>query len=177
MEDTRIFQDGYTKKLLVYLLRENLDGTTEVLLGMHHKQKKRNAPGGKVGDKEEFGGESVFQGAIRELREEIKVTVKEDDLVKVGNMFFSFDEGLPISCDIFVVTEWDGIPTESEELRDLHWYDITNLPVQEMWPTDLEWLPYVWEGKYFEGKLNFGKEGNNELVIEHPSNTIERLNE
>jgi 8-oxo-dGTP pyrophosphatase MutT (NUDIX family) len=175
MEDTKIFQDGYSKKLLVYLLRESLDGRKEVLLGMHHKQHKRNAPGGKVGDKEEFKDESIPHAAIRELKEEINIVVEESELKKVGSMFFSFDEGLPLSCDIFVVTKWDGTPKESEELTDLQWFDVNNLPVEEMWPSDLEWLPYVWGGKYFEGKLNFGKEGNNELVIEQQSKTIELL--
>jgi ADP-ribose pyrophosphatase YjhB (NUDIX family) len=164
MEDIKVFEDGKTKKTLVFVLRDDELGKKQVLLGIHHKQLKKNAPGGKVGDKKGFEDETILEAGVRELFEETHLIAKNPE--KAGNMQFHFKDGFIVDLDILVVTEFEGELKDSEELYDLKWYSTDELPVEEMWQSDLVWFPYVFKGEYFEGKLFFADAGDvKELYI------------
>lgn len=135
------------KLLTLVIVRQN----DNILLGM----KKRgfgagrwNGFGGKVQE-----GESIAEAAKRETAEEceLKVTAIEE----VGVLDFEFIGGTEIlEVHIFKAAEWSGEPRETEEMRP-KWFDIRNIPYEEMWADDRYWLPLFLDGKKFSGRFLF----------------------
>ena len=140
---------------LLFLLRDN-----QILLAM----KKRgfgaglyNGVGGKIDV-----GETIEQAAIRECQEEIGVTPK--NLQKVADLFFTFtNEAKETQQDMkvtaFVSREWDGQPTETEEMAP-KWFNLVDIPFDQMWQDDPYWLPIVLAGKSVTGIFIFDDKDN-----------------
>lgn len=126
----------------------------EVLLAM----KKRgfgegwwNGYGGKIAE-----GESIEEAMIRELEEESEIVAKQ--WRERGVIEFHFQgTGDIVECHIFEVTAYEGEPKETEEMRP-QWFKKSEVPYEQMWPADREWLPTFFEGKDFEGKAVFDSE-------------------
>lgn len=157
-------QKSLRKATLCFLLRKN-KGEQEILLAM----KKRgfgkgwwNGVGGKVdGDK----GETIEQAVQREVFEEIGV--KPQGITKVAVLRFLFplipeDQDWNQEVHVFFVHEWDGKPTESEEMLP-KWFKVGEIPYDQMWPDDPCWLPRVLKGERLTGKFVFGE---NESIID-----------
>lgn len=133
-----------------------------VLLGM----KKRgfgagrwNGFGGKV-----MEGERIEDAAVREMREESGVEVK--NIKEVGVLEFIFpDKSQPIhEVHIYTSGEFEGAPSESEEMRP-QWFAFDEVPYDEMWPDDRFWLPLVLAGKKISGRFEFGP--GDTIVAQH----------
>lgn len=122
---------------------------------------KWNGAGGKVGNKEEFKDETVEEGAIREVREEIGIITKK--LEQVADIFFRFPHKPEWDqhCHIFFVHEWDGEPIESEEMSP-KWFALDSIPFSEMWNDDPLWLPRVLRGERLIAHFDFNKD--NEVI-------------
>lgn len=125
----------------------------QVLLGM----KKRgfgagrwNGFGGKVEK-----GESIEEAARREVFEEASIDVT--DLCKVGSIEFEW-QGNPeiLEVHIFRAETFVGDPTEGEEMKP-QWFEVKDIPFDDMWPDDKYWIPMFLEGKKFTGKFLFDK--------------------
>jgi len=124
-----------------------------ILLGM----KKRgfgawrwNGFGGKLAQ-----GETIEQAAKREVFEEAGINC--NNLEKFGIIDFEF-QGKPeiLEVHFFKTTSFSGSITESEEMKP-QWFNINNIPFEEMWPDDKYWIPLFVEGKKFKGKFLFGE--------------------
>lgn len=138
---------------LCFLLKDD-----KVLLAMKKRgfgSGKWNGVGGKL--KEE---ESAKPAAMREISEEIGVTVALQDLQEMGSLEFNYQDNPDWHqlCHIFIVRNWRGEPGESEEMKPA-WYPIDKLPFDEMWIDDPHWLPLVLAGKKIEGKFLFDMSG------------------
>ncbi|HEY4161171.1 MAG TPA: 8-oxo-dGTP diphosphatase [Candidatus Saccharimonadales bacterium] len=132
---------------LLFLHREG-----EILLAMKKRGfgiGKWNGAGGKVEP-----GETYERAAIRECEEEVGVTPRK--LQKTGELHFFDLPDVEHYCHIYTATEWDGDPHETEEMRP-QWFKLTDIPYDQMWPDDKDWLPLLLAGKRFKGKV----------VIEH----------
>lgn len=103
--------------------------------------------------------ETIEQSAIREIFEEseYQVKVKEKDLQKFGIIDF-FEEGeLVFTSHIFIIEKWDGEPKESEEMKPLK-FKIKDIPYNDMWASDKEWIPLILEeGKKIKGVFHYKK--------------------
>ena len=139
---------------LLFLLRDG-----QILLAL----KKRGFGAGKmngVGGKPDKG-ETIEQTAVRETFEEIGVTPKK--FKKVANLDFYFPH-MPLDKNwnqrvvTFFCHEWEGEPTESEEMAP-KWFSIDALPFSDMWSDDAHWLPRVLAGKFVEAEFAFDKDG------------------
>jgi len=127
---------------LCLLLREG-----EILLA----RKKRGFGVGKwngAGGKPE-PGEPIELTAIRETQEELGVTPR--DLRRVATLDFFFPQtpeyaGWDQQVCVFVGEAWAGEPTESEEMAP-RWFPLDAIPLAEMWPDDVHWLPLILAGK------------------------------
>ncbi|CAD7683840.1 unnamed protein product [Nyctereutes procyonoides] len=139
-----------------------------VLLGM----KKRgfgagrwNGFGGKVQE-----GETIEDGAKRELREESGLTV--DTLHKVGQIMFEF-VGEPELMDvhIFCTDSIQGTPVESDEMRP-RWFQLDQIPFTDMWPDDSYWFPLLLQKKKFHGYFRF--QGPN-TILDYTLHEVDKL--
>jgi len=135
----------------------------EILLAM----KKRgfgaglwNGYGGKLKD-----GESIYDAAKREVKEEIDIDVKS--MKKVGVLDFYFEGDKPDwnqQVHVFLIQEYNGEPKESEEMLP-KWFKINEIPYDKMWEDDKFWLPKVIEGHSVYGRFLFG--ADNKLKEKH----------
>jgi len=127
----------------------------KILLAMKKRgfgQGKWNGTGGKVKD-----GEEIMEAAVRETEEEIGI--KAIDLEKVAKLDFHFPykKEWDQSVHVFLIKSWEGDPTESEEMMP-KWFNLKEIPYNDMWDDDKFWLPQVISGKKLEAKFTF-KEG------------------
>ena len=138
---------------LCLLKRDN-----EILLAMKKRgfgEGRYNGVGGKIEE-----GETPEQAMIRETEEEISVTPTKYE--KVGLIEFDeFYKGKKerVVFHLYIVTEWNGEPTESDEMAP-KWFDIQNIPYDSMFPDDKHWLPLILEGKKIHAYFDFDEDWN-----------------
>jgi len=140
-----------------------LDGD-KVLLGM----KKRRFAEGKwngFGGKCEVG-ETVFDTAVRECREEADITLKSAEEVGILNCYHP---GWGQQVRVYVVTKWEGNPVETEEMKP-KWFSFDEVPYDQMWADEALWLPKILDGKKIKAELSFGENGD---LLEHDIQLVE----
>jgi len=128
---------------LLFLRRDG-----EILLAMKKRRYgagKWNGAGGKADP-----GETYEQAAIRECQEEIGVTPHA--LQKVGELHFFDPPDVEHYTYVYVATEWEGEPHESEEMAP-RWFAEKDIPYDSMWPDDIHWMPLLLAGKRFKGTV------------------------
>lgn len=114
-----------------------------------------NGAGGKL-----EGNETPEEAMIRETQEEIYVTPTKYE--KVG--LISFDEFFKgektrLFLHLYIVYEWEGDPTESDEMKP-EWFDIKDIPYDNMFPDDKYWLPLILKGRKIKAYFEFDEEWN-----------------
>lgn len=141
----------------------------KALLGM----KKRgfgagrwNGFGGKV-----EAGETIEDGARREMREECGVTIGQMEKAGMHEFEFAAKRGEILEVHVFRVDTWEGEPRETEEMRP-QWFATDAIPYDEMWPDDIYWLPLFLEGKKFRTRFLFGA---GDTVLEKEVSEVETL--
>jgi 8-oxo-dGTP pyrophosphatase MutT (NUDIX family) len=82
------------------------------------------APGGSIEDKE-----TSKQALVRELLEEFKIVVSEDNLEEFGTFYAKAagNESKQVTMDVFLVNDWEGDPEPDNEVEELAWID-SNIP-------------------------------------------------
>lgn len=136
------------RRTLLFLIRDD-----EILLAM----KKRGFGAGRwngVGGKLE-PGESVEEAVIRECQEEISVTpLSYRPVAELDFYGGSATEPWHMYVYAYLCDEWEGEPTESEEMAP-QWYKIGDIPYGAMWQDDEYWLPLVLTNKTVKATFNF----------------------
>lgn len=111
-----------------------------------------NGSGGKPAE-----GETIEQAARREVQEELGVKVIK--LEKRGEIVFVLrQEKKQVLMQVFLVTDWKGEPQESEEMKP-NWFKIDEVPYNQMWQSDQEWLPIILSGKKIKARYTYAREG------------------
>ncbi len=116
---------------------------------------KINGPGGKLEP-----GESSVECAIREVQEELGITIKDPQ--SVGRLRFQFTDHYSIDVQVYLSHEYVGQPVETGEAEPL-WFDIESIPYNEMWEDDAIWLPQVLGGQAVNGRFVF----QDDRMLEH----------
>lgn len=147
---------------LVFIEREG-----ELLLGM----KKRGFGAGRWNG---FGGkllsnESLEGGARRETSEEAGVEPRFFEEMGILEFTWQGRDDL-LEVHVFKVTDWEGVPSETEEMRP-EWFPVDQIPYEDMWSDDPYWLPLYLEGKKFRGSFLFDE---NDQVLSHKINILDK---
>jgi 8-oxo-dGTP pyrophosphatase MutT (NUDIX family) len=115
-----------------------------------------------------FGGkiemeEAVKTAACRELFEEIRLVVVEEELAAYGRLTFLFPHQPSWSqiVHLFLVEKWVGEPVETAEMKPI-WFPQNALPWAEMWQDAPLWLPLVLAGERVTMTITFAED--NETV-------------
>ncbi|KAJ3570457.1 hypothetical protein NP233_g4391 [Leucocoprinus birnbaumii] len=148
----------------------------KILLGYKKRgfgQGKYNGFGGKVEP-----NETSLEAAMRELEEEAGIRAP---LKHVGVLLFIVSGAeKTFHIDIYYASEFEGTPTESDEMRP-EWFSLsppppnnamtaedTNqlppIPWDKMWDTDQCWIPLLPQGRAFRGRADFDKDENGSFV-------------
>lgn len=131
-----------------------LDRSAQRLLLGHKKRGvgvgKYNGFGGKLEP-----GETAHEAAARELWEESGITAIPECLRPMGHVIFPHARQ---RMHVFVVTQWQGTPCESEEMIPC-WFPLATLPYPQMWATDSAWLPLVLAGNQIQVVVHWQPDG------------------
>jgi len=141
------------KATLIFVVQDN----TVLLI-----RKKRGLGAGKIngpGGKHE-SGESAQQCAHREIKEELCIDVAQS--TNAGRLRFQFIDAYSIDVQVFITTDYQGTPTETEEAVPL-WFQIQDIPYDQMWADDRIWLPRVLAGESVDGRFIF----DDDKLLEH----------
>ncbi|MEF2175851.1 MAG: 8-oxo-dGTP diphosphatase [Candidatus Absconditabacteria bacterium] len=135
-----------------------LNSKGQILLNMKKRGfgvGKYNGAGGKI-----MPGESVIQGAVRELEEETAINLSESDLINRGVFHFYFENKPSRNQDVHLFSGlYDGNFQETEEMKP-EWFDIDKIPYDLMWEDDSYWLPRILAGdEKIEYTFNFNEDG------------------
>jgi 8-oxo-dGTP diphosphatase / 2-hydroxy-dATP diphosphatase len=125
-----------------------------------------NGYGGKV-----EAGETIEEGAMRELREESGLAVERMEKVGIHEFEFAHDKGNILEVHVFHVTRYSGEAVETEEMKP-EWFLLDAIPFENMWPDDIHWFPVFLEDKRFRTKFLFGE---NDTVLEKDIQIVEQL--
>ena len=143
---------------LCLVIREDKGLITEILLAMKKRgfgQGRWNGVGGKS-DPEK--GENVFDSAVRETEEEVRIKPKKLEKVAIFDFYFpEHRKEHNQQVHVFLIREWEGEPEETEEMRP-QWFGREVIPYNEMWDDDKYWLPHILEGKKLRATFFFNEQ-------------------
>ncbi len=142
---------------LAYLFKED-----KILLGMKKRafgEGKWNGYGGKVEK-----GELPIDAVLREIEEECGVIIQKEACRELGYIDFFFDDKKEWDQRVVVyrIDDFVDEPEETEEMKP-KWFDVRELPYEQMWKSDDVWLTNVIEMKKFSGEIHLGNNGERVL--------------
>jgi 8-oxo-dGTP diphosphatase len=135
--------------LLATLCYLKHDGQT---LMLHRTKRKDDIHAGKwngLGGKFE-PGESPEECVIREVREESGLAIVDPKLC--GLLMFPGFKGQDWYIFVFTAQKFSGEMRENEE-GYLKWIPDAEMESLALWPSDLIFLPWIREGKFFSAKF------------------------
>lgn len=144
-----------TKSVLVFLFKREKDGCSQICLGRKKTGVGKgmwNGIGGKVEK-----GESSAEAAVREVKEEVSVAIEPNDLCHLGKIT-TFEPDSNWAVDVFTCRTLDGKIAESEEMEPM-WFNIEEIPYDQMWESDKIWMPKVLRDEKFGVKLWLDSKG------------------
>lgn len=153
---------------LCFLVRG--DPPSELLLGLKKVGFGRSKYGG-VGGKLE-PGETPPHAAVREMKEETGVSMREDDLRYAAHLTFLFPFRTEWSqvVHVYLAERWSGHAAESREIAPA-WFRVDQIPFDQMWADCRHWLPRVLAGQRVRARFTF--EADNETVGEMEVGTLD----
>ncbi|HLD28171.1 MAG TPA: 8-oxo-dGTP diphosphatase [Patescibacteria group bacterium] len=116
---------------------------------------KWNGYGGKIKDQDEG---DINLTAIRETKEESDLEIRHArrNLRAIITFYFGGEPGFKVY--VFLVYDWFGEPRETSEMKP-KWFDLDQIPYNQMWVADKEWLPLILAGQRIKAEVFFDQFG------------------
>lgn len=160
---SEVLDVDYTQATLCFPIKDG-----EVLLA--EKQRKIGA-----GSLNGFGGRAetidvnIYYTNFREVNEEVKIRVKT--VRKMGEIAFhnpsDENELKKMMVHIFTATEWDGEPTETDEMKKIAWHKIDNLDYDKFLSADRLFIPQILAGKCVKGLIEYNNDWSVKICDVH----------
>lgn len=84
-------------------------------------------------------GETIEEGITREIKEEIQVDVKKEDLKKEYEYSYN---GIPFTA--YTIKNWIGEPEANERsIKEVRWFNFNEIPYDQMIEDNKNWLPKI----------------------------------
>ncbi len=116
---------------------------------------KFNGVGGKLEE-----NETPEDAMLRETKEEIGIIpTKYEKMGVVEFIEFVKGEKTNLKFYLYVATEWEGTPSESEEMKPV-WFSIEKIPYENMFSDDKYWMPYILKNKKIKAFFEFDEDWN-----------------
>lgn len=148
--------EGLVHATMTLLMRDNA-GELEVALAYKTDKigvDQLNGFGGGVED-----GETIDQAAVREVKEEAGVAIDLGDLERRALVYCNNynKQGEPFVCKLYVTAarRWRGelaLQVDSK-MRDLAWYPVAKLPIEQLMFGDRAWIERVLTGELLLGEI------------------------
>ncbi len=124
-----------------------------------HGAGKWNGPGGKI-EKDE----KISDASVRETFEETGITIANPSLCGFIRFYDVYEEDWNVY--VFRTSNFEGIESETEEALP-KWFNITEIPYDQMWEDDKFWLPIVLSGGFFRAEFHFqGERISKKYIVE-----------
>jgi len=105
-----------------------------------------NGFGGKVEE-----GETIEEGALRELKEECNLSGEE--IEKIGVVDFEYEiDSSQSEMHIFRINRFKGEPKESEEMKP-QWFFVDEIPFSNTLAGTVFWMPLFLKGRKFKARF------------------------
>jgi len=142
-----------SERTLCFLIKNN-----EILLSrklLRLGAGKYNGYGGGI-----ESNETERHAAIRELKEESGFVALESDLEKraVIDFYFPHEPHNNQRVHIYFLRRWTGKFVSDKEMGEPELFSLKNIPYDQMWASDREWLPYLIDGKKIKAEFVWTKE-------------------
>lgn len=152
--DLSLHQELKTTRMKQATLCYIIDGD-KILLGYKKRGLGKgyyNGIGGKLDS-----GETIEECAIREVKEEIDVSVSNLEKVAEINFYFFHKKEFNQTVFVYLCRTFKGIPLETDEMAP-EWFPLDNIPYDKMWDDDQYWLPLLLAGKKIKAKVKLAED-------------------
>lgn len=114
---------------------------------------RMNFPGGKP-EEEDLG--AMRRCLIRECQQEVGFVPEIESLELVGKLRFYFASEFKWEVEVFVSRCWqESGQAEGDDMKDPVWLKFSDLPYDQMWAGDREWLPRVLSGQKVDADIYY----------------------
>ena len=119
-----------------------------------------NGPGGK-----KEPDETILAGLVRETEEELGIILNPEEVEKVSIITFFAAEEPSFEVHIYRTSTFAGEPRETESMVPA-WYDIAELPIDQMLESDRTWFPRLIRGESFNANVYYREKAKGFIRIE-----------
>ncbi len=133
-------ENQFKQGAVCFLVRN--DETLLVLVENSPTNRKWNGIGGMIET-----GESPEEAVIREIGEETYLKVDKSSLKKAATIR-TLSTLETFELHVFLADKWAGqLRIKDQSLKEFRWFPKANLPYDQMFPGNDQWLPKVLAGK------------------------------
>ena len=113
--------------------------------------------------------ETITECALRELQQEFGIITSASSLVEAGIVRFHFEtkKEWDNECHVYKIMNYAGKYKDSDEMKELQYFDVNDLPWNKMRESDKTWLPKMLKWEMLNEDFYHSDEGK---VISYTSN-------